>query len=67
MRLEPENIEKDRQFAHAYQLGELSLEDADLRVIAAAEVRGSVRRTADEVELVGRLTTTLETACARCL
>ena len=67
MRLELENSEKDRQFAHVYRPGDLSLEDADLRVIAPAEVRGRVRRTAGEVELIGRLTTTLETACARCL
>ena len=67
MRLELENLEKDRQFAHTYQPNELSLEDADLRVISAADVSGRVRSRAGEVELAGRLTTTLETTCARCL
>jgi DUF177 domain-containing protein len=67
MRLELENLEKDRQFAHAYQPDDLSLGDADLRLIDAVEVRGRVRRNPAEVELVGSLKTTLETACARCL
>jgi uncharacterized protein len=67
MRLELENLEKDWQFAHTYQPSELSLEDADLRLIEPAEVRGRIRRKGDEVELTGSLRTTLETLCARCL
>jgi uncharacterized protein len=67
MRLELENLEKDRQFGHTYQPNDLSLEDADLRLIEPAEVRGQLRRKGDEVELSGSLTTTLETVCARCL
>ena len=67
MRLELENLEKDRQFAHTYQPDDLSLEDADLRLIDAVEVRGRVRRNAAELELIGSLKTTLETVCARCL
>src|SRR5512133_4083649 len=67
MWLELENLEKDRQFAHTYQPHDLSLEDADLRLIAPAEVLGKLRRKGDEVELIGSLTTTLETVCARCL
>jgi len=67
MRLELENLEKDWQFAHTYQPSELSLEDADLRLIEPAEVRGRIRRKGDEVELAGSLRTTLETVCARCL
>src|SRR5215813_13454935 len=67
MRLELENLEKNRQFAHTYQPDDLSLEDADLRLIDPAEIRGRIRRNTDEVELVGSLKTTLETACARCL
>ena len=67
MRLELENLEKDRQFAHTYQPSDLSLEDADLRLIEPAEVRGRFRRNADEVELIGSLKTTVETVCARCL
>jgi uncharacterized protein len=67
MRLELENLAKDRRFAHTYQSHDLSLEDADLRLIAPAEVLGELRRKGDEVELIGSLTTTLETVCARCL
>jgi uncharacterized protein len=67
MRLELENLEKDRQFAHTYQPNDLLLEDPDLRLIAPAEVRSRLRRNGDEVELTGTLTTTLETVCARCL
>jgi uncharacterized protein len=67
MRLELENQEKDRQFAHTYQPNDLALEDTDLRLIEPAEVRGQLRRKGDEVELIGSLTTTLETVCARCL
>jgi len=67
MRVELENREKNRQFAHTYQPGDLSLEDTDLRLIAPTEVRGQVSRKGDEVELAGNLATTLETVCARCL
>ena len=67
MRLELENLAKDGQFAHTYQPSELSLEDADLRLIEPTEVRGRIRRKGDEVELTGSLKTTLETLCARCL
>src|SRR5689334_22726646 len=67
MRLELESLEKDRQFAHTYQPDELALEDADLRLIAPAEIRGRVRQPGREVELIGSIKTTLETVCARCL
>jgi uncharacterized protein len=67
MRLELENLEKDRRFAHTYLPNDLSLEDPDLRLIAPAEVRGGVRLKAGEVELFGSIKTTLETVCARCL
>lgn len=67
MRLELENLEKDRQFAHQYQPDDLSLEDADLRLVEPAEVRGRVRPNAGEVELIGSIRTALETVCARCL
>jgi uncharacterized protein len=67
MRLELENLEKDQQFTHTYQPNDLSLEEADLRLIEPAEVRGRLCRKGDEVELIGSLTTTLETVCARCL
>src|SRR5215510_9547656 len=67
MRLEFENLEKDRQFARTYQPDDLPLEDTDLRLIKPAEVRGRIRKNDGEVELIGSLTTTLESVCARCL
>lgn len=67
MRLELENLEKDRQFAHTYQPDDLSLEDVDLRLIDPVELRGRIRLNASEVELLGSLKTTVETVCARCL
>src|SRR6476619_261063 len=67
MRLELENLENDWQFKHTYQPSELSLEDADLRLIEPAEVCGRIRRKGDEGALTGGLRTTLETLCARCL
>ena len=67
MRLELENLGKDRQFAHTYQPDDLSLEDTDLRLIDPVEVRGRIRLNANEVQLLGSLKTTLETVCARCL
>jgi uncharacterized protein len=67
MRLELENLANDGGFAHTYQPNDLLLEDPDLRLIEPAEVRGRVRRKADEVELFGGIKTTLETVCARCL
>ena len=67
MRLELENLEKDRPFARTYQPNDLSLEDADLRLVEPAEVRGRIRRNGGQIELIGSLTTTLETVCARCL
>jgi len=67
MRLELENLEKDQRFAHTYQPGDLSLEDADLRLIEPAEIHGRIRRKGAEVGLVGTLATKIETDCARCL
>lgn len=67
MRLEFEHLEKDGQFAHVYQPDELGFEEAELRLIATAEVRGRVRRKGEEVELTGSVRTTVETPCARCL
>ena len=67
MRLELENPGKKQQFAHTYQPDDLSLEDADLRLVDPVAVRGRIRENANEVELVGSLKTTFDTICARCL
>jgi uncharacterized protein len=41
--------------------------DDDFRVVAPAELSAEVRKDARKVRLVGRLQTTLECACSRCL
>ncbi len=68
MRIELEKLEGSRgTFSHVYQVSELPFDDADLRMIAPAEVRGSVRRAKDEAELSGDLHAKVSVPCARCL
>ena len=67
MRLELENLAKDGSFAHVYAPDELLLDEQDLGLVEPARVEGRVRRKAEEVQVSGSLTTTVETPCARCL
>ena len=67
MRLELENLGKDASFAHTYAPNELPLEEWDLRLVEPARVEGRVRRKGEEAQVIGTLTTTVETPCARCL
>jgi uncharacterized protein len=67
MRLELENLAKDGSFAHVYAADELALDEQDLRLVEPARVEGRIRRRAEEVQVSGTLTTTVETPCARCL
>ena len=56
MRIELDKLEKgDGKFSRAYEIDELSLDDAELRLIEPAEIRGRVRRKGEEVELRGEL------------
>lgn len=67
MRIELDTLGKGGLFAQAYQPNELPLEEADLRLIEPADIRGRVNRKAEEVEVTGRLSAKVEAACARCL
>lgn len=68
MRIELDNLENGGEFAHIYQPGDLTLDDeSEIKLIAPAEIRGRIRRKGDEVGLQGRLSATVEAACARCL
>ncbi len=67
MRIELEKLEESRgRFSEVYQ--ELSLDEAELRLIEPVQVEGRARRKqAGEVELNGSLRTRLSAPCARCL
>src|SRR2546423_8106743 len=67
MRLELENLEKDREFAHDFAPEELSLEVPDLRLTETVKVNGRVCRKSGAVEVSGSVTAKVETPCARCL
>lgn len=68
MRIELDSLEKDGgRFSRTYEIDELSLDDAELRLIEPAEIRGRVRRKGEEVELRGDLEGKVGAACDRCL
>jgi uncharacterized protein len=67
MRIELDNLAKSGEFAQTYRPGELALNDAELRLIGPAEIRGRYRKNGEEVELRGHLSATVEATCARCL
>ena len=68
MRIELEKLEEDGgRFSRTYESDELSLDDAELRLIEPAEIRGRVRRKGEEVELRGELEGKVAATCDRCL
>jgi uncharacterized protein len=67
MRIELDKLEKSGEFAQTYRPGDLALEDAELRIVGPAEIRGRYRKNGEEVELQGHLSATVEATCARCL
>jgi uncharacterized protein len=68
MRIEIDRLEElDGKFSRLYEIGELMLDDAEVRVVEPAEVSGRLRRDGKDVELQGELRTKLETVCSRCL
>ena len=68
MRIELDKLEKgDGKFSRTYEIDELSLDDAELKLIEAAEIRGRFRRKGEEVELRGELEGKVGAACDRCL
>jgi uncharacterized protein len=68
MRIELDKLEEHGgRFAHVYDVGELSLDDAEVRLVGPVEVSGRVRRDGNEVVLRGKLQAKLEVVCGRCL
>lgn len=68
MRIELEKLETGSgQFAHVFEVGELSLEDDRARLTGPAEVRGSARRDDGRVRLRGNVSAQVELECDRCL
>lgn len=50
-----------------YEAGGFALDREDFRLIAPVELTGEVRKDAQKVRLTGRVVTTLECDCSRCL
>jgi len=68
MRIELEKLdEANRQFAHVFEPGELSLEDERARLAGQVEVRGRVSREDGQVNVKGHLNAPVELDCDRCL
>ena len=68
MRIELGKLEgTNGTFAHAYQPGELALDDEHARLTRPPEVRGRISRSGSEVRLRGRITARAEVDCDRCL
>ncbi len=68
MRIELDRLEElGGKFSRLYEVGELSLDDTEVRLVEPPEIRGRVRRDGKEVELSGELHAKIETACDRCL
>ena len=55
------------EVARVYAPEAFSLQNEDFRVIAPVDFRAHVSKDAQKVRLTGRVKTTLETACSRCL
>lgn len=68
MRIELEKLEGAKgQFAHVFEVGDLSLEDERARLKGPAEVRGSVQRNDQKVQVRGKVSAEVELDCDRCL
>ena len=50
-----------------YQPSAFRLEDEDFRLVAPVEFQADVHKDASKVRMSGRVRTTLETSCSRCL
>jgi DUF177 domain-containing protein len=68
VRIELESLEEtDGQFAHAYTLEELSLEDDRVRLSEPARIRGHVVRDMSQIVLEGHVGAQTQVDCDRCL
>lgn len=68
MRIELDKLkELGGRLAHVYQPGELLSDDTEARLVEPVEVRGTIGRSATQVEVRGRLRTAVDVPCDRCL
>ena len=68
MQIELDKLEEHGgKFAHVYDVSELPLDDAEVRLLGPGEVSGRIRREGNEVVLRGKLEARLEVVCGRCL
>lgn len=68
MRIELEKLAGSAaSFSQVYQVSDLPFDETELRMIAPAEVKATVRRTDGEAELRGELHAKVTVPCARCL
>jgi len=68
MQIEVDRLtEAGESFAHTFAPEELSLEEERARLAAAAHVTGRASRKGEQVHLDGKITTTVEVLCDRCL
>src|SRR6266478_2718650 len=68
MRIELDRLEEmGGKFSEAYDVDSLPLDEEDVRLTEPAEVRGRIKRSGEEVELLGELHAKVESLCSRCL
>ena len=68
MRIELDKLEgAGGQFAHAYEPGELVLDEEHVRLTGAPEISARASRSDHQVRLRGRITARAQVECDRCL
>jgi len=68
MRIELAGLERGKgEFAYAYALGELVLEDDRVRLLVAPTVSGNIRQKDRRVKVSGRVAARVRIECDRCL
>ncbi|HEX8141686.1 MAG TPA: DUF177 domain-containing protein [Pyrinomonadaceae bacterium] len=68
MRIELDKLEgKSSALAHAYEAGEIVLDEENARLTEAPQINGRITREGQEVRLAGTITARAEVDCDRCL
>src|SRR3954452_9335637 len=68
MRIELDKLEQSgNRFAHVYEPEEIVLDEEHVRLTSPPEVTGRVGRSGQRVSLRGKINTTAEVDCDRCL
>ena len=68
MRIELANLEGGKgTFAHAYEPGDLALEDERVSLLEPPAVSGGIRQKGSRVHVGGKVTARLQVECDRCL